>query len=115
MAGSIQQVAPNASGEAKYNFGNSRGFLGFVKIEAGLTPKMMIGSAGYGFQIVAADGVTVILNVPETGFVPSGTFVQLTPQASAPAGITEGGIWYSSSDHAYHGVDDTGDVVFVTQ
>jgi hypothetical protein len=73
---------------------------------------MQIGTAGYGFQILAADGVTVLLNVLETGFVPpASSFLQLTPQAAAPAGLTEGGIWYSSVDHQYHGLNDQGDCI----
>jgi hypothetical protein len=111
--GDVQQVACTPSGECKFLFTNTiNGKNGFVRLPAGPTPPMQVGTAGFGFQVVAADGVTVLLDVPETGFVaPAVAFAQLKPQAAAPAGITEGAIWYSSVDHQYHGLNDQGDCV----
>jgi hypothetical protein len=110
--GDVQQVPCTPSGECKFLFTNTiNGKSGFLRLPAGDTPPMQIGTAGNGFQIVAADGMTVLLNVPETGYVgPTVAFTQLTPQPAAPVGLTEGGIWYSSVDHQYHGLDNQGDV-----
>ena len=91
---------------------NGNGLLGGIGIDAGPAAKIKVKSAGHGIQLVAADGVTVILDVPETGYVPpsvGGAFLQLTPQASAPAGITPGAIWVDLNG-GYHGLDSTGDV-----
>lgn len=109
--GNAQSPDPQPDGSNSLILHNSLNFSGRHLIQAGSTPKVQWRTAGFGAQIVAADGVTVILDVPETGFVVSGSYVQLTPQASAPVGITEGGIWYSSADHQYHGLDNTGDVL----
>jgi len=111
--GNVQQVPCERSGESKLLFTDAlNGLNGFLRLPAGDAPPIQIGTAGFGFQVVAADGVTVLLDVPETGFVaPAVAFAQLKPQAAAPAGITEGAIWYSSVDHQYHGLNDQGDCV----
>jgi hypothetical protein len=114
----MPSVNPDAdkTGSFDYFIPNGNGLVGRLGIQSGASPIVQLRTAGFGAQIVAADGVTVLLNVPETGFSPTEqNSVQLVPKTSAPPGLTEGAIWYSSVDHAWHGVDNTGDVTFVTQ
>lgn len=112
-----QSQAPDFQPDGSNNLRHSNNLNLFCKwgLQSGAAPIQRAQTAGFGFQVVAADGITVILNVPETGFIPSASYVQLTPQAAQPAGLTEGGIWYSSVDHSYHGLDNNGGVVFTTQ
>lgn len=114
--GNVQAPDSQPDGSNTLRHHNGSNLFSMLRIQAGTSAKQQLVTAGFGCQIVAADGVTVLLDIPETGFVPpASTFVQLTPQASAPSGITEGAIWYSSVDHAWHGLDNGGDVTFVNQ
>lgn len=112
-----QLFAPDVTAEphrAKVDLPNEQYQNGSLQIEQGATPKISLVTAGFGFQVLSAAGA-VILDVPETGFIPSSTFAQIIPSAVKPAGITEGGIWYSSVDHSFHVVDNTAtDLVLLT-
>jgi hypothetical protein len=64
---------PARDGTYKHFLPNGHGKCGSVGIQAGLTPKIQLISAGSGIQLVAADGVTPLLEVSEAGVVtPSG-------------------------------------------
>jgi hypothetical protein len=66
---------PNRDGEYRHFLPNGSGKCGSIGIQMGLTPKVRLVSAGYGIQLVAADGATVILDVSESGTVaPAGGY-----------------------------------------
>lgn len=60
---------PNRGGSFYHHLNNGNGKSGAIGIESGLTPRVVIRAAGNGILMVAADGVTPILTVPETGGV----------------------------------------------
>ena len=88
--GDVQQVACTPSGECKFLFTNTiNGKNGFVRLPAGPTPPMQVGTAGYGFQIISHAGA-VLLNVSETGaFTPGslGVPVLLADPVAGPPQI----------------------------
>lgn len=60
---------PNRGGSFYLHLPNGNGKEGMIGIESGLTPRVILKSGGNGIRLVAADGVTVILDVPESGGV----------------------------------------------
>ena len=83
MSGTVQQISATPSGEAKSLYINGRGNQASISIRPGVTPSFQARTAGFGFQIVAADGVTVLLDVTESGVVIPAVFGVPT-RAGAP-------------------------------
>ena len=101
---------PGLDGGYKHFLPNSASKTGFLGIEPGGSARVVLASAGNGILLTKADGVTPLLSLPETGYTPpAASFVQLTPQAVAPVGITPGAIWVDLNG-GYHGLDANGDV-----
>ena len=82
---------PDRDGSWSLVLPNGNGKNGRLSIQSGASPKVLVRTAGYGAQIVAADGSTVLLDVSETGTVTPTVFGVPTragaPSAGAPAQI----------------------------
>ena len=63
---------------------SSKGVTAKIGLVAGASPKTKWQTAGFGAQIVAADGTTVLLDITETGAVTPAVF-GIPTRAGAPA------------------------------
>ena len=110
MPGNVQQPGATASGEVKYQFTNPlNGKTGFVRLPAGATPKMEVGTAGHGFRVLSKLGA-VILDVPETGFVTGG----IVALAADPAPGSPMQIYYKTPENVLKFFDGAVAVEIVT-
>jgi hypothetical protein len=95
---------PARDGTYKHFLPNGHGKCGSVGIDSGLTPKIKIASAGSGVQIVAADGVTVLLDCPETGYHPPAS---IPDQAADPIAGSAKQIYWHTGESALKWFDGT--------